>query len=173
MVALSYVEVYTIAVAFIICTLSQPATRTSEFRDYLKEIITGRNEVLAKVIFSQACVCPQGGLQFFGWGVEGAVKGDPPIFLGGEFFFDFCFLWGYTPPPRPDTGIRSMFGRYASYWNAFLYKLCCCELHVQYNFFGKNLPFQNQWSPCVCFTFLDGFLSYVKDAMADAEEDPR
>ena len=25
-------------------------------------IITGRNEVLAKVIFSQACVCPQGGV---------------------------------------------------------------------------------------------------------------
>ena len=24
------------------------------------------------------------------------------------------------PPPRADTGIRSMSGRYASYWNAFL-----------------------------------------------------
>ena len=25
-----------------------------------------------------------------------------------------------TPPPRADPGIRSMSGRYASYWNAFL-----------------------------------------------------
>ena len=25
-----------------------------------------------------------------------------------------------TPPPEADSGIRSMSGRYASYWNAFL-----------------------------------------------------
>ena len=55
---------------------------------------------------------------------EGVEGGPPPIFIfifGGRifFFFDFCFLWGYTPP-GPDTGIRSTFGRYASYWNAFL-----------------------------------------------------
>ena len=82
-------------------------------------IFTGRNEVLAKVIFLQACVCPQwgggypsmpcrsvrggslvpGGLQFFG--------GGSPIFWGGLQFF----------------GIRSTFGRYASYWNAFLLNL--------------------------------------------------
>ena len=86
-------------------------------------LVTGRNEVLAKVIFSQASVCPRGGipacLASQSWGVGsgprgsgprggvwswgspifwGAVKGDPPI-LGGEFFFDFCFLWGYTVPP--------------------------------------------------------------------------
>ena len=52
-------------------------------------IITGRNEVLAKVIFSQASVCPQrgwwmglvlggGGLQFFG--------GVSPIFAGVSNF---------------------------------------------------------------------------------------
>ena len=51
-----------------------------------------------------------------GW-LRGEVKGDPPFF--GELF-DFCFLWGYIPPPGPDTGIRSTFCRYASYWNAFL-----------------------------------------------------
>ena len=26
-----------------------------------------------------------------------------------------------TPPPKADSGIRSMSGRYASYWNAFLF----------------------------------------------------
>ena len=59
------------------------------------------------------------GLQFFG---GSPIFGGAPIFRGGsrgEFFFDFCFLWGY-PPPGPDTGIQSTFGRYASYWNAFL-----------------------------------------------------
>ena len=39
--------------------------------DLTELLITGRNEVLAKVILSQACVCPQGGclLQIFGGGV--------------------------------------------------------------------------------------------------------
>ena len=73
-----------------------------------------------------------GGLQFLGgspifWGspifggrVKGG-KGDPQFFWGGNFFV-ISALWGYTlPPPGPDTGIRSTFGRYASYWNAFLY----------------------------------------------------
>ena len=44
-----------------------------------KRIFTGRNEVLAKVIFLQACVCPQGG----GGGlVPGGVWS--PIFRGGR-----------------------------------------------------------------------------------------
>ena len=48
-------------------------------------IITGRNEVLAKVIFSQACVCPQGGGVWSGPG--GGVSnfsGGSPIFRGGR-----------------------------------------------------------------------------------------
>ena len=119
-------------------------------------LVTGRNEVLAKVIFSQASVCPQGGGYPSmpcksvprGWGLVpggsgprggvwsrgvsnfflggGAVKGGPPNFLGGNFFLISAFF-GDTPPPLgPDTGIRSTFGRYASYWNAFLY---CIALH--------------------------------------------
>ena len=86
-----------------------------------------------------------GCLQFFGgrgspilWGGGWGVKGDPPffkkIFGRGEIFNDFCFLWGYlTPPPGPDTGIRSMFGRYASYWNAFLFLIF--EVMLKYAFF--------------------------------------
>ena len=94
----------------------------------------------AKVIFLQACVCPQGGwgvwwvsqqhamqvsprgglvpggLQFFGGRGSNFSGGWSPIFSGGvsnfsggkggpQFFwggilFHFCFLWGYTPPPR-------------------------------------------------------------------------
>ena len=42
-------------------------------------LFTGRNEVLAKVIFSQACVCPQGGWWVFFWG-------GPPNFRGGGYF---------------------------------------------------------------------------------------
>ena len=157
-------------------------------------IITSRDEVLVKVIFSQACVIlsteggypsmpcrsvpggwvsqhalqvsPEGwvgilaclasqsrgrgglvpgGLQFFGGspifqgvsnfsGVSNFLGGGVSNFLGGvwlrggwggppNFFFFFLFLLslGIHPPlPRPDTGIRSTFGRYASYWNAFL-----------------------------------------------------
>ena len=31
--------------------------------------------------------------------VKGGLRGDPPIsFFFLQFFFDFCFLWGYTPP---------------------------------------------------------------------------
>ena len=46
----------------------------------------------------------QGGLQFFGggWGVEEGKGGPPNFFWEGEFFFDFCFLWGYPPPPCRD-----------------------------------------------------------------------
>ena len=115
-------------------------------------LITGRNEVLAKVIFSQACVCPQGGgacskfwggacskfaggclLQIFG-GVpapnfQGGVcskfsggvpapnfRGVPaPNFRGGLLQIFGEGVWS------PIFGIRSMFSRYASYWNAFLF----------------------------------------------------
>ena len=67
-----------------------------------------------------------GGLQFFlgGGGLRGRVKGG----LRGEFFLISAFFGDPPthptppppPPPGPDTGIRSTFFRYASYWNAFL-----------------------------------------------------
>ena len=77
-----------------------------------------------------------GGLQFFG-GVSNFFGG-PPIFLGGPpifrgggglqfffFFFNFFspkFLLGCTNPPAPPPR-WSMRGRYASYWNAFLFDM--------------------------------------------------
>ena len=33
----------------------------------------------------------------------------------------------YTPLPEADSGIRSMSGRYASYWNAFLLRFCTVQ----------------------------------------------
>ena len=41
-------------------------------------------------------------------------------------------LAGRTPPPREeDCSIRSMSGRYASYWNAFLFYLCSLPLYSE------------------------------------------
>ena len=74
-------------------------------RKSLVNFITGRNEVLAKVIFLHVSVILLTG----GGGI-----------LGGYFF------WGGIPPNFGggfSTGIRSTFGRYASYWNAFLFKV--------------------------------------------------
>ena len=34
------------------------------------------------------------------------------------------------PPPQRHYDMRSMSGRYASYWNAFLLHLCLCNVHV-------------------------------------------
>ena len=61
----------------------------------MQPIFTGRNEVLAKVIFSQACVCPQGGcapdfaLIFWGGAPDFAL-----IFWGWYFFGGGYFFWG-------------------------------------------------------------------------------
>ena len=92
--------------------------------------ITGRNEVLAKVIFSQACVkisVHRGGclflggyLQIFGGGVPFLCVGVASKFSGG-----YLQIFGGVPPNFQggvsSPGIRSMFGRYVSYWNAFLF----------------------------------------------------
>ena len=34
--------------------------------------------------------------------------------------------WEACTPREADSGIRSMSGRYASYWNAFLFEFCSC-----------------------------------------------
>ena len=95
-------------------------------------VITGRNEVVAKVMFLQACVCPQGWRGFClsaYWDTPPRTRhtttlprdqADPP----GP---------GRHTPPGPgrpprtrqtprkaDSSRRSTSGRYASYWNAFL-----------------------------------------------------
>ena len=91
-----------------------------------KRPVTIRNEV-AKVMFSQACVCPWGG------GVPGPgvclllrgclVRGVSA--LGGGVCSGGCLLcWVGIPacteadPPQRDGYCC---GRYASYWNAFLF----------------------------------------------------
>ena len=78
--------------------------------DYKVIFITGRNEVVAKVMFLHLFVI---------------------LFTGGGCL-PRCMLGYHTPPgadtpqsrpPGADTPprIRSMSGRYASYWNAFLF----------------------------------------------------
>ena len=85
---------------------------------------TGRNEVLAKVIFSQVCVKnsvhkggyltrhpPRPGRYPPGTRHPPRPGRYPPNQAG-------------TPPPgTADSGIRSTFGRYACYWNAFLFNI--------------------------------------------------
>ena len=104
-------------------------------------IITVCNEV-AKVMFSQACVCPQGGVPGPGGGVcsQGGLLpgGSPP---GDAWSQGGAWSWGVSAPggylfrgmsvPR-GVGISACTeadppgrdgyccGRYASYWNAFL-----------------------------------------------------
>ena len=77
----------------------------------LFQTFTGRNEVVAKVMFLLVSV----------------------ILSTGEGGVCLSACWDTTPlPSRPrlprrsprreaDSGIRSMSGRYASYWNAFLF----------------------------------------------------
>ena len=87
-------------------------------------VVTSRNEVVAKVMFLQVCVCPQDQAD-----LPPRTRQPPPHQAA-------------TPPPRPgrpppgpgihppgpgrlppreaDCSIRSTSGRYASYWNAFL-----------------------------------------------------
>ena len=62
-------------------------------------IFTGRNEVVAKVMFLLVSVI---------------------VFTGGGSTSVHAGIPARIPPPEADSGIRSMSGRYASYWNAFL-----------------------------------------------------
>ena len=112
-------------------------------------LFTGRNEVVAKVMFLQVCVCPQGGgclPQCMlgchtppGWrnppldGEPPPDQADPP-WMENPPQDQADPPWMENPPrdqadPPPlreaDSSIRSTSGWYASYWNAFL--LC---LHV-------------------------------------------
>ena len=69
--------------------------------------ITGRNEVVAKVIFLHLFVILFTGAGGGGGGIPEGTEADTPL--------------EQTPPREADSGIRSTSGRYASYWNAFLY----------------------------------------------------
>ena len=125
-----------------------------------KYFITGRNEVVAKVMFLQVCVCPRGGgcLPQCMLGCQTPPDQAPPPGPGRhppktrqtprtrQIPLDQADPPGpgrppwtrQTPPgpgrPPPDQAdphppgsrlqhsIRSTSGRYASYWNAFLFK---------------------------------------------------
>ena len=82
-----------------------------------KNVITGRNEVVAKVMFLHVSVILLTG------GVSGETppprdQGEPPPRTK-----ETPPAPGRHPPPRREEhcSIRSMSGRYASYWNAFLF----------------------------------------------------
>ena len=140
---------------FLHCTNCLWGTSLHKFMAFFS-LITGRNEVLAKVMFLQVSVILStggGGLARkpppAGWRtppvwMENAprLEGEPPR-LDGEpppaGWRTPPAGWrtppagrrtppaGWRkPPPRggeADSGIRSTIGRYASYWNAFLFKL--------------------------------------------------
>ena len=71
-------------------------------------IFTGRNEVVAKVMFL---------LEFVILFTEGVWQGEPPPGTRPPS----PPRHGDHPPREADSGIRSTSGRYASYWNAFLF----------------------------------------------------
>ena len=107
--------------------------------------ITGRNEVVAKVIFLHLSFCSRGGGGFSLAGAGGLpgrtppCQGEPPRTRGPHPpGLETPTPWDQRPtprdwrppqtrhtPPEADASIRSMSGRYASYWNAFLFFLCC------------------------------------------------
>ena len=92
-----------------------------------------------RLIFLQACVCPrEGGLPqcMLEYAPPGADTRLPSICHTpnfeqtpprGEYPPEQTPSWEQTPPrsripPGTDSSIRSTSGRYASYWNAFLFK---------------------------------------------------
>ena len=119
--------------------LGQTSPETALTRAFL--LVTGRNEVLAKVMFLQASVILSTG----GGGRVSKLSGGASSKFSGGFLQ--IFFGGFPPnlggsskfsggvPPNfrgrgsskfsggggVSTRIRSTFGRYASYWNAFLF----------------------------------------------------
>ena len=109
--------------------------------NHLSNFITGRNEVVAKVMFLHVCVI------LFTGGVSGQTPPDlagrtppgpgrenppgpgrenPPKDLAGRTppgTRQTPPRTRQTPPGEEDCSIRSMSSRYASYWNAFLFYL--------------------------------------------------
>ena len=122
-----------------------------------KCIITDRNEVVAKVMFLQVCVCPQGGgclpQCMLGCHTPHPPDGEPPSPRDGEPpqmenppRMENLPQWRtpprWRPPPREaDSSIRSTSGRYASYWNAFLY-ICVIYLFI-IKYFAVEMKYNN------------------------------
>ena len=92
-------------------------------------VFTGRNEVLAKVMFLLVSL-----ILFTGGGSASVYAGNEAVHAGKEApppGRKQCMLGRKHPPGKEAVragnetsppAIRSMSGRYASYWNAFLYK---------------------------------------------------
>ena len=80
-------------------------------------ISTARNSSCAKVMFSQVCVCLSAGR------------------AGGYHWYQVLsegYIWSQVPSGRWPTHVRSVSGRYASYWNAFLfYKVFASVLNLR------------------------------------------
>ena len=93
-------------------------------------LITGRNEVVAKVMFLLVSVILSTG------GLPQCMLGYHHTPPGGRHPPDTTPQEGSTPPGKEaPPGIRSMSGRYASYWNTFLFfrffsKLLRKSLHI-------------------------------------------
>ena len=99
-------------------------------------IFTGRNEVVAKVMFLQVSVIlsTRGGLQRTPPDQgEPPGPGRPPPDQG-------------DPPREEDCSIRSMSGRYASYWNAILslhrFSRCKQDPGSRYHYYLSHLEIQ-------------------------------
>ena len=62
--------------------------------------------------------------------------GQREVTFHGEYGTKPCVLSKNLPPPSPreaaDSGIRSTLGRYASYWNAFLFSTISGHMKLQY-----------------------------------------
>ena len=86
----------------------------------LRDIFTARNEVGGGGVWSWGSPIFRGGR-----GVSKFPGGEGLIhFFFNSNFFSQKFLLGAPPPPR----IRSLSGRYASYWNAFLFQKCVSRI---------------------------------------------
>ena len=97
---------------------------------YASFVVTGRNEVVAKIMFLHLSVILfTGGSASVHAGIPPPRRHAPPSPEARTPRKHTPPPPGKhaphpTPPPEADSGIRSMSGRYGSYWNAFLFYLC-------------------------------------------------
>ena len=89
----------------------------------LKFVITAANEVCEGFVFTDVCMstggeaCMRGACMVEGGCMEGDVCGKGACMVGGH-------VWQGGDLPGRYHEIRSMNGRYASYWIAFLFFYC-------------------------------------------------
>ena len=68
-------------------------------------------------------MCGRGACMAGGHVWQGGVHGRGACMVGGMHGRGCAWQGGHACPPRGYDEIRSMSGRYASYWNAFLFLL--------------------------------------------------